>query len=754
MFGGLFVLALAVRSVHYPLVFTQIGVQLPYAGDAYYHLRRIWFSVARFPESLTFDRYVSFPEGSQIVWPSTFDWMIAASIRPFVDSSDQAAVEAMAVWVPPLLGAVTTGLVGLLAARLYGRGAGWCAGLLYAVLPISFISSRLGMIDHHVAVAMLTTAMLWIACEIFGLDERAPTWTAALRGRMARASVALGLVIASAISTWPGALLHIVVVQVAFGGWWLLAGGREAARARAVAFSVCQSVAALCVAPLAMGVVWREYGAWSPLVLSALQPAYFASAAAMICVAQLLHERTTLGETLGRRAISGFALAGTGLLVAFVAIPGLREAIFFAGSWFTQGVDLLGQINELRPLFMWQGHFDLKFPIVHFGIGIIILPFIGLHLARRALLEASGKHGLLLFWSLVFTALTLQQWRFGNTLGVAYAVLVGAVLAEWLAGIRRRVATRSWRPLLEVVFVAGLIGWTATAFSIFYRPILRSGLAALESAPRRELGPLRPSIRIYDEAGRWLERNTPKTHGYLDASTQPEYGVLGPWAQGHILRYRSERPMVQDNFGPYAGRESFAAAWDYFAEREESVAIGLLQRLGVRYVVAGDAGAGSIEGVGPDSMAIRLAHAFGSVTRDAHGETIPGLSHHRMLFYAHSARPGETHRLRMAPPYTNLGVWEVVPGARIEGSARPGSSIELWLGMETSWQAADTYHRITVTDDRGRYHFVVPYSTDVRFSPDIRVAQAYQVSSPRGRGRIAVREADIRSGDVVVGPDL
>jgi len=159
MFGSLFLLALAARAIGYPTVFSKAGVQLPYAGDAYYHLRRIWFSVTRFPETLSFDRYVSFPEGSQIVWPAAFDWTIAALIRPFVDPSDQVAVEAMAVWVPAVLGAATTGLLALFASRLYGRGAGWCAGLIYSVLPMSFIFSQLGMIDHHVAVALLTTEL-------------------------------------------------------------------------------------------------------------------------------------------------------------------------------------------------------------------------------------------------------------------------------------------------------------------------------------------------------------------------------------------------------------------------------------------------------------------------------------------------------------------------------------------------------------------------------------------------------------------
>ena len=358
MFGSLFLLALAVRAIGYPTVFSKAGVQLPYAGDAYYHLRRIWFSVARFPEALSFDRYVSFPEGSQIQWPAAFDWTIAALIRPFVDPSDQVAVEAMAVWVPAVLGAATTGLLALFASRLYGRGAGWCAGLIYSVLPMSFIFSQLGMIDHHVAVALLTTVMLWLACEIFSRDDRAESWAAALLTPATRLSVALGVAMAVTISTWPGSLLHIGVLQVAFGFRWLLAGDRETARARAVAFSVTQAIIAICIAPFTLGAEWREYGAWSPLVMSSFQPLYFTCAAVTVCLVQCLHERDSIGDSRARRAVSGIALALAGVIVSLVSFPPLRDAMLFAGGWFAHGEEILGVINEMRPILAPGGRFE------------------------------------------------------------------------------------------------------------------------------------------------------------------------------------------------------------------------------------------------------------------------------------------------------------------------------------------------------------------------------------------------------------
>lgn len=755
MFGSLFLVALSIRAIGVPTVFSTIGVQLPYAGDAYYHLRRIWYSVARFPEVLSFDRYVSFPDGSQIIWPAAFDWTIAAVIRLFVDPTDQQAVESLAVWVPALLGAATTGVLALFANRFYGSGAGWLAGLLYCVLPMSFIFSQLGMVDHHVAVALLTTLMLWLVCENFDRDERAESWAAALVAPSARLGVAVGFAMAATISMWPGALIHVGLLQLAIGLRWLLAEDRAVARARALSFAMTQMIAAACLAPFTFGVLWSEYGSWSPLVLSSFQPVYLASAASMILAAQLLHEGDFFGASRGRRTASALGLAMTGVILPLIIFAPLREAIVFAGGWFTHGEVSLGLIFEMQPILATAGHFDPSFAIDRFGAAFIVLPLAWLYLARRAIETRSWPHGLILFWSLAFMALTLRQWRFGNTFAVIYVVLLGAVLAEWLQQLRRRIGERPLRPVLEISIILILVAWSGIAFSGFYRPILRKSVNAIASEEQKKLGPLHPARRIYDEAGRWIAEQTPKTTGYLDARGTPEYAVLANTSVGHLLRYRAERPMIQDNFGPYAGRRSFDAAAAYYASRDEEAAIEVLERLGVRYVVGGAGGAGSTAGLEPDAMALRLWKEYGSFSPRRKGRPVSGLSRHRLLFHADTASP----RLKSRPltgrrRFEGVGVWEIVSGATIEGRAEPGAVIRLSLQLATTSNAQHVYRRKAVTDDGGRYRFVVPYSTDVPFSPDVRALRPYRIESSRLEERLVVREEDVLSGEVIRGPDL
>ena len=356
---------------------------------------------------------------------------------------------------------------------------------------------------------------------------------------------------------------------------------------------------------------------------------------------------------------------------------------------------------------------------------------------------------------MAFVVLTLQQWRFGNTLAVVYAVLIGAVLAEWIPRLRRRIVSRPLRPAVEILLVSALFVWSAVALTVFYRPIVGMNVGALANEQRRSLGPLHPGRRIFDQAGRWLAQQTPRTSGYLDPALQPEYAVLTNWAIGHLLRYRSERPMVQDNFGPYAGRQSFELAWAYFAERDEAVAIRILERLGVHYVIGGPMGAGSTDGLEPDAMAFRLGQAFGSFAPIRGGKSVPGLTRHRLVFHASSASPNSgPRRLSALRPFTSLGVWEIVAGARIEGHAEPGADISLRLNLVTRSNARHIYRRKTVADDQGDYRFVVPYSTDLRFSPDVRVPRAYQLESPRSSEKLGVREEDVLAGAVIRGPDL
>jgi dolichyl-diphosphooligosaccharide--protein glycosyltransferase len=123
---ALFLGALALRAIGWREVVGGDHV-LPVDADSWYHLRRIAYSIHSFPAMLDFDPYLNYPAGAKPIWTPVFDWSAALLLRPFVGTLTDGGferLELLAMWLPPLLGAVTVWLAYRLALRHFGgRGA-------------------------------------------------------------------------------------------------------------------------------------------------------------------------------------------------------------------------------------------------------------------------------------------------------------------------------------------------------------------------------------------------------------------------------------------------------------------------------------------------------------------------------------------------------------------------------------------------------------------------------------------------------
>jgi asparagine N-glycosylation enzyme membrane subunit Stt3 len=64
---GLFALALGVRCLTWPRVMPEgpSGPIFLFGTDAYYHMRRVLYTLANFPEVLRVDPYINFPYGGE-----------------------------------------------------------------------------------------------------------------------------------------------------------------------------------------------------------------------------------------------------------------------------------------------------------------------------------------------------------------------------------------------------------------------------------------------------------------------------------------------------------------------------------------------------------------------------------------------------------------------------------------------------------------------------------------------------------------
>jgi hypothetical protein len=491
------------------------------------------------------------------------------------------------------------------------------------------------------------------------------------------------------------------------------------------------------------------------MVLSNFQPTYLAAVAVGAAGVAAAFARTPGGDGRPRR----IALAGTVVLAlpaaALLALPGLHEALVYAAHWFVRGEEFQRHVAELLPLFAMRGTLDPTFAIQRFGVVFLLFPIVWGRVAFLSWRRRSAPLALLALWSLVFFVLTLDQNRFGNTLVVAYAVSLGGVVAETWAALR---AERPTRKSLRVgVWVALALLALATVDSIvgFYRPRLAHALVALRDDGVRRAGPLSPRHRLFDRAARWMASGTPPTRGYLDTSLAPQYGVLCNWGVGHLVRYRSERPMVQDNFGVYGGRGTWEAAWRYYATPDEEEAVAILDRLGARYVMADFQGAGATRAAPWNSMIRLLYGNYGAETELPDGRLLPALSHHRLVFHAHTdARRDRGGPLRAEAPHRSIGVWERVAGARVTGRAEPGARVTARLDLETSRGRRHVYVIGTTADAGGVWSLVVPYSNGPRFSSAVRVGEHYRLESAGNAATFVVSEQAVKRGLRVEGPDL
>jgi len=746
---GLFALALGVRLLPWPAVFEGGRVVL-FENDSFYHLRRIVYSLVHFPEALRFDPYLHFPEGAVAIWPVAFDWCAALLLRPFApelrtaSAAELLPVERLAVFLPPLLGAAAVVALYRLACREFDRAVARAAALLLCVLPAHFWYSQLAFLDHHVAEALTALLLLGAGMGLLRAHSRGgePPGRAALRAGGA------GLALAGCLLVWPGSLLHVALVESAWLAYLATRPQRGPALRFAGSFAAANASAALLLAPFGLGSAWPQWGPLSPVVLSGFQPWLFGTLALLGLAGMALERLPRTGGSPGRRCA---ALAGAGALLLGASLcfwPGLREGAGQAWRWLARAEAFQSQVAESEPLLWVGGRLSFEVALLRLsGLGLLF-PLLLAGVAWWVRHERHRAPPLLLLWvGAGLFAATLAQRRFFNALAAPLALVAGYGLcalarslpAPWLEGPARRRRAR--------IAVAGL-GLVLLAPALeTYAPYLARAVARLRGEPVRR--PVRELTRLrMQEVAAFLGSATPPTAGWLDPRGRPEYGVLAPWPLGHRIQYLARRPTVLDAFGDDLGGEGWARGQRYFASAEAEAA-QLLEALRVRYVVVGEgAGAGSPEELPrPDSMLVSLSLFDGSEPPPGAARRSGGraLERHRLIF--------ESGPAPLSSDRAAYKVFELVPGARIEGRAAPGARIEVSLPLRTNRGRALRFQAAAAADAAGRYRLRVPYAS--RGQPAaVRVGAAYALRCGGERAQVAVEEEAVRRGALVAGPEL
>ena len=738
--GGLFLLGLALRALPIPSVLMSRDGVIFFGNDAYYHARRIWYSVVHFPDVLQRDPYMNFPQGGEPIWTPTLDWLIAASVRLGLGVPEQEVMEAWIVWIPPILGALTVVVLYFLALHYFSRKVALLAGLLLALLPAHFWYSQLGFVDHHVAVALVTTGLLAAVMSVFSQSKGSGSW---------RRSLGLGAALAASLWIWPGCLLHVVITELGLTCCLVFSDRREKAVVWSRMFALANAVSFLLVLPMSFGSDWERWGRFSPLVMSEFQPLMFALATLGFVLVSEIWKRIVFPVSVWGRAIQVFVVFGAPLGFTLIAFPVLSEGLDSSWSWLAKGESFQASVGESKALFRNGRHRAEEFFTRAIYLAPLVLVIFWGHVRRR---EDRAAYFFLVGWSTALALATLMQIRFSNSFSVAWSLLLAWSLVEITSGARARFSERGraqWIVLLTGIIVLLFVVMPSV---MSYRAYALNIARALRDEPPRRNYVERLQV-MRERMSDWIRNNTAPTDGWLDEGAVPEYGILAPWSAGHVLKYVSRRPVVQDNFGDDAGLQGFETAHRYFRADSEEGALAAMEGMRIRYVIVRASENQKRRDRFPRAMQTRLEKYRGSerwmVAKGTHQDPMhfSALEHHRLIFESPALWPSSGQE---EPLYQ---IFEIVTGARVEGVANPGDTVVARLKVQTRNGNAFEYVNRARADAEGRWQMRLPYSNE-SFSNAVETAPLYEFASGDARAKLRVSETEVLSGRRVRAPDL
>jgi dolichyl-diphosphooligosaccharide--protein glycosyltransferase len=729
----LFLLALGVRMLPWRAVFDGPHTR-PFGNDAFYHLRRIAWSVHNFPGVLDFDLYLNHPEGAKPIWTPYLDWITAGVLWALgieeVDSIDRAAV-----FVPPLLGAATVTVLFFTARRHFGFATAGLAALILSVLSAHFWYSQIGFVDHHAAVALASTLLL-AACLAL-VTPAAPGLRAA--------PLAVGVMLGVALLVWPGSLLHVGLAESGLFAFMLTRRTTADARRVAGEIAAANALAFALVLPAGLGSDWPQWGPVSPVVLTYFQPWLFAALAMAAAACAALWRFEPLGSGELHRAGLAAGVAGALLAVSAGAFPELLAGLEDGWRWIAKSEGFQARVAESQPLVLQGGHFSGEVAAARLSYFVFVFP-LALVLAARAAWRRSPALGQVVWWSLGLFVVTLVQKRFFNSFSVVLALMMAWTLQWALAALPERWHVTPGLRRTARAAAASIVLLCLWPVFESYEPHLKNQLRWLGDGSL-QLSPTSARRQATTQMAVWLRTSTPETSGWLDERV-PEYGVLAPWPTGHVIVHEGRRPTVAGNFGDDVGEANFDKARRYYL-LDEAAGAEILEELGVRYVVAQEFSNFLGEEPGPYSLFRSLYALDGNGTPEGEeGARVRPLERHRLIY--ESSHMGE--RWSGSKP-ASYKVYEFVGGARLVGSARPGARVRASVPLRTNRRRDILYSTSTLADARGRYVLRVPYANQGG-PPDVIVGPFYRLECEGDVKEAIVDERKVRRGGSIRAPRL
>lgn len=463
--------ALAARSAAANEVFHPEGVLLK-PTDSHYYVRFAQLQQAVFPRFATFDPWVNFPEGAQILWPPLHTWWVALHTQ-FLPGNPEAA----AAWVGLSSTLLWLPAMAALTRRIAGAKVALIAVVVLALLPGNIESSAAGNADHHVHEPYLALALALLVVQL----ARTP--------KNVRIAVALGVVLAASRLLTTGTVVLLPCVAVAL--FACLALDANTCRSLARTTAIFGGTAALLTGLFAL--VFGELTSLEFVTLSGFLPT--ASVAAFGLLAALLALRGSKGT--GR--VDPWVFSAVPALIALAVIA--NHLIRARGQLLGED-PLLKVVVESQPL--WST------PAIHAAV-LGPVAFAGLIGLAALIAEARQTRSP---QALVFAAVTLVlaaafvlQLRFVQPLAGPLAVTIALGHFALAKRVRKE---RRWAVWL-------LLG-------MFVVPQLRTLFPRPASPVPSDEALVRPTMR-------WIRDHTPAPSNYAVVATHDVGHLLTLWAR-------------------------------------------------------------------------------------------------------------------------------------------------------------------------------------------------------------------------------
>ena len=179
---------------------------IPVGNDAFYHARRILDTAADPSAFYQFDGRIHVPEGSWLVWPWAYDYLLGRLIGTVAITNRMA----MLAYIPVGWVYVNIGLLVAIAASLrLGPALTAIVALCMAASPLTQLLHGVGMVDHHYIELTFVLLVVWLGISWFDRPQK--------RYR----SVLIGMALAVAPAFHTGLFILQLPLLVSLGVLWM-----------------------------------------------------------------------------------------------------------------------------------------------------------------------------------------------------------------------------------------------------------------------------------------------------------------------------------------------------------------------------------------------------------------------------------------------------------------------------------------------------------------------------------------------------